>query len=163
MKIISFTSSPRFNKTSWEHTLQKLNQGLQLLFPLTQYIILFVKSGLWVYPVRWIQLPNKSQDRENKLHLINFFSNFKSRGTWVAQWVKASAFSSGHDPRVLESSPTSGSLLSREPASPFLAAYLWSLCQIKSLKKYTRSKTHKIILSKYVLTTMYKLYSHFML
>ena len=39
------------------------------------------------------------------------------RGTWVAQGVKASAFDSGHDPRVLGSSPTSGSLLSREPAS----------------------------------------------
>ena len=36
---------------------------------------------------------------------------------WVAQWVKASAFSSGHDPRVLGSSPVSGSLLSGEPAS----------------------------------------------
>ena len=31
-------------------------------------------------------------------------------GAWVAQWVKASAFSSGHDLRVLGSSPTSGSL-----------------------------------------------------
>ena len=33
----------------------------------------------------------------------------------MAQWVKASAFGSGHDPRVLGSSPASGSLLSREP------------------------------------------------
>ena len=40
------------------------------------------------------------------------------RGTWVAQWVKASAFSSGHDPRVLGSSPQLGSLLSGEAASP---------------------------------------------
>ena len=51
-----------------------------------------------------------------------------NRGTWVAQWVKASAFGSGHDPRVLGSSPTSGSLLSREPASlprsACLSAYL---------------------------------------
>ncbi|XP_059247822.1 uncharacterized protein LOC132012179 isoform X5 [Mustela nigripes] len=39
------------------------------------------------------------------------------RGTWVAQWVKASAFGSGHDPRVLGSSPALGSLLSRESAS----------------------------------------------
>ena len=39
------------------------------------------------------------------------------RGAWVAQWDKASAFSSGHDPRVLGLSPALGSLLSREPAS----------------------------------------------
>ena len=38
-------------------------------------------------------------------------------GAWVAQWVKASAFGSGHDPGVLGSSPASGSLLSRGPAS----------------------------------------------
>ena len=35
----------------------------------------------------------------------------------MAQWVKASAFGSGHDLRVLGSSPAWGSLLSREPAS----------------------------------------------
>ena len=58
------------------------------------------------------------------------------RGTWVAQWVKASAFSSGHDPRVLGSSPVLGSLLSREPASPSLClpfcllVISLSLCQI---------------------------------
>ena len=44
-------------------------------------------------------------------------------GTWVAQWVKASAFSSGYDPRVLGWSPTSGSLLSGEPHI-CLSAYL---------------------------------------
>ena len=38
----------------------------------------------------------------------------------MAQWVKASAFGSGHDPRVLGSSPASGSLLSWEPASSSL-------------------------------------------
>ena len=38
-------------------------------------------------------------------------------GSWVAQWVKASAFSSGHDLGVLGLSSTSGSLLGREPAS----------------------------------------------
>ena len=38
-------------------------------------------------------------------------------GAWVAQCVKASAFGSGHDLRVLGSSPTLGSLLSRKPAS----------------------------------------------
>ena len=50
------------------------------------------------------------------------------RGPWVAQRIKASAFGSGHDPRVLGSSPESGSLLGREPASPSpsacLSAYL---------------------------------------
>ena len=45
-------------------------------------------------------------------------------GAWVAQWVKASAFGPGHDPRVLGSSPTSGSLLSREPASSSLSLFL---------------------------------------
>ena len=49
-------------------------------------------------------------------------------GTWVAQWVKASAFGSGHDPRVLGSSPTSGSLLSREPASLSLFSLCLPLC-----------------------------------
>ena len=44
-----------------------------------------------------------------------------SQGAWVAQWFKASAFSSGQDPRVLGSSPTLGSLLSGEPASPSLS------------------------------------------
>ncbi|XP_059027247.1 large ribosomal subunit protein eL34 isoform X1 [Mustela lutreola] len=42
----------------------------------------------------------------------------RDRGTWMAQWVKASAFGFSHGPRVLEWSPTLGSLLSREPASP---------------------------------------------
>ena len=42
-------------------------------------------------------------------------------GAWVAQWVGASAFGSGHDPRVLESSPTSGSPLRGEPASSSLS------------------------------------------
>lgn len=37
-------------------------------------------------------------------------------GTWVARLV--SAFGSGHDLRVQGLSPTSGSLLSRKPASP---------------------------------------------
>ena len=54
--------------------------------------------------------------------------NLWNGGTWVAQWVKASAFSSGHDPRVLGSSPALGSLLRREPAlsslSSCLSAYL---------------------------------------
>ena len=42
-------------------------------------------------------------------------------GTWVAPWVKASAFGSGHDPRVLGSSPASGSLRSGEPAPSSLS------------------------------------------
>ena len=45
-------------------------------------------------------------------------------GAWVAQWVKASAFGSGHDPEVLGSSPELGSLLSGEPASLSLSACL---------------------------------------
>ena len=47
-------------------------------------------------------------------HLIK---NIFDGGAWVSQWVKASAFGSGHDPRVLGSSSTSVSLLSGEPAS----------------------------------------------
>ena len=43
-------------------------------------------------------------------------------GTWVAQWVKASTFGSGHDPGVLGSSPALGSLLGRKPASSSLSA-----------------------------------------
>ena len=39
----------------------------------------------------------------------------------MVQWVKASAFGSGHDLRVLGSSPASGSLLSRESASSSLS------------------------------------------
>ena len=46
------------------------------------------------------------------------------RGTWVAQRVKASTFSSGRDLRVLGSSPTSSSLLSGEPASSSLSLCL---------------------------------------
>ena len=56
------------------------------------------------------------------------------RGAWVAQWVKASAFSSGHDLRVLGSSPASGSLLSREPASPSLCLPLCLLVISLSVK-----------------------------
>ena len=53
---------------------------------------------------------------------------------------EASAFDSGHDPRVLGSSPTSGSLLSRELASsPHFSACLCllviSVCQINKLFK----------------------------
>ena len=44
------------------------------------------------------------------------------RGTWVAQWVKAAAFGSGHDPRVLGWSPALGSLLSWVPDSLSLSA-----------------------------------------
>ena len=60
----------------------------------------------------------------------------------MVQWVKAPAFGSGHDLGVLGSSPVSGSLLSREPASPSLCLPLCllvvSVCQInkcKNLKK----------------------------
>ena len=36
------------------------------------------------------------------------------RVAWVAQWVKASAFGSGHDPGVLGSSPRIGLSAQRE-------------------------------------------------
>ena len=52
------------------------------------------------------------------------FKKYAERGTWVAQWVGASAFGSGHGIRVLGSSPTSGSLLRGEPASSSLSACL---------------------------------------
>ena len=55
----------------------------------------------------------------------------KGWSTWVAQWVKASAFSSGHDPKVLESRPVSGSAQQGacfpSSLSACLSAYLWLL------------------------------------
>ena len=73
-----------------------------------------------------------------------WFKNRDYWGTWVAQWVKVSAFGSGHDPRVLGSSPTLGSLLSREPASSSLSAclsaYLWSLSVKQINKKISQAK-----------------------
>ena len=54
-------------------------------------------------------------------------------GAWVAQWVKASALGSGHDLRVLGSSPASGSLLSGEPDSPSLSACLSAYLRSLSL------------------------------
>ena len=55
------------------------------------------------------------------------FKKTDCRGTQVSQWVKASAFGLGHDPKVLGSSPASalysvGSLL--PPLSACLSAYL---------------------------------------
>ena len=46
------------------------------------------------------------------------FKRYKLRGAWVAQSVKQGSGWSGHDLRVLESSPMLGSLLSGESASP---------------------------------------------
>ena len=72
-----------------------------------------------------------------KINYVNFLGVKKVIlwDAWEAQWVKGSAFGSGHGHRVLGSSPASGSLLSREPASPSLSACLstcdFSLCQIK--------------------------------
>ena len=59
----------------------------------------------------------------------------KWQGAWVAQSCKASAFGSGCDPRVLGSSPASGSLLCWEPASssptpPPVFPLSLALCQI---------------------------------
>ena len=59
--------------------------------------------------------PNSRKDNLWKLFFL---------GAWVALLVK---LSSGHDPRVLESSPTADSLLGREPASPSPSAYAPSL------------------------------------
>jgi len=46
-----------------------------------------------------------------------------------------SAFGSGHDLRVLGSSPASGSLLSRESASPSLSPSTLALSQINKILK----------------------------
>ncbi|XP_059257175.1 probable inactive peptidyl-prolyl cis-trans isomerase-like 6 isoform X2 [Mustela nigripes] len=78
-----------------------------------------------VVPNGWIQ----GGDEETSLKKVTNIKIEIEVGAWVAQWVKASAFGSGHDPRVLGSSPASGSLLGREPASYFslsacLSAYL---------------------------------------
>ena len=59
-----------------------------------------------------------SRDKYAPTIKLSWDKNIDERGAWVAQWVKASAFGSGHDLRVLGWSPASGSLLSREPASP---------------------------------------------
>ena len=54
---------------------------------------------------------------QNIIKLLSKYTN-QRRGTWVAQAVKHLTldFSSGHDPHVVGSSPTSGSVLSMEPA-----------------------------------------------
>ena len=46
------------------------------------------------------------------------FQEYTTGDAWVAQLVKHLPSAQVHDPRVLESSPASGSLLSGEPASP---------------------------------------------
>ena len=53
-----------------------------------------------------------------EVHLPDKIYKKKYRGTWVAQMIEHIAldFSSSHDPRVMESSPASGSVLSVEPA-----------------------------------------------
>ena len=48
------------------------------------------------------------------------------QGTWVAQSVKDLVISSGHDLRVLGSSPTSDFMLSMESASPLLLFLVFS-------------------------------------
>ena len=57
------------------------------------------------------------------------------RGIWVAQWVKAPAFGSGHDLRVLGSSPTLGSLLSKEAASPLSLPASLPTCDLSMSNK----------------------------
>ena len=66
---------------------------------------------------------------------------YSRRGAWVVQWVKASAFSSGHDPGVLGSSPELVSLPQQGACLPLsLPASLptcdLSLCQINLKKKF---------------------------
>ena len=46
------------------------------------------------------------------------FQEYTTGDAWVAQLVKHLPSAQVHDPRDLESSPASGSLLSGEPASP---------------------------------------------
>ena len=48
---------------------------------------------------------NESENKQVELHETKKLLG----GAWVAQWVKASAFGSGHDPGVLGSGPASGS------------------------------------------------------
>lgn len=49
---------------------------------------------------------------------IKVIQKYQLRGTWVAQFVKHLTlnFGSGHDLRVVRSSPASGSMLSEESA-----------------------------------------------
>ena len=75
------------------------------------------------------QEPAFQENQKTPHGLCDLNSEVTSGGTWVVQGVKASAFGSGHDLRVLGSSPASGSLLGREPASSSplsacLSAYL---------------------------------------
>ena len=79
------------------------------------------------------------------------FKIYLSRGTWVARWVKASAFGSGHDLRVLGSSPAPGSLLSGEPASrlphPPASLPTCDLCQINKQNLKKNSFSHYLYYS----------------
>ena len=93
-----------------------------------------------------IQSICRKENHRMKIFIINSFKKETCWGAWVAQSVERlpSALvmipGSGHDPRVQGWSPTSGSLLSGEPASPPSATFppctlLLSLKKIKSLKK----------------------------
>ena len=52
------------------------------------------------------------------LELLQELSELKNIGHLCGSVSWVAAFSTGHNPRVLGSNPTSGSLLSEEPASP---------------------------------------------
>ena len=77
-----------------------------------------------------IQIPDEMKSTSANVSMLTVTDNkWVVGGAWVAQWVKASAFGSGRDPRVLGSSPESGSLLLGEPASSSLSATL-STCDL---------------------------------
>ena len=73
----------------------------------------------------WLQSSTSSEvSQESQFSLVHK-EGLSFRGAWAAQSVEHPTldFSSGHDPRVVGSSPTSGSVLSMEPAwdSPSLS------------------------------------------
>ena len=67
-----------------------------------------------------------NDELDERITWISFKSNVELKSSrtekklqkgdaWVAQWLR-SAFGSGHDPRVLESSPVSGSTQKQAPS-----------------------------------------------
>ena len=85
--------------------------------------------------VRWLPVPTWS------------IKTIINGGTWVAQSIEHPAldFSSGHDPRVVGSSPTLGSVVGMEPAFEILfpspSSRLPQLCAL-SLSLSNKKKKH---------------------